>query len=89
MLSLQWLRSLLWHGFDPWPGNVHMLQVRSKQRKSKKTKNETNKKKTQEGMRTQGPTEGRPGDAEKVATSQPRRGASEETNPANTLTSDF
>ena len=20
-LSLQWLGSLLWHGFDPWPGN--------------------------------------------------------------------
>ena len=25
--SLQWLGLLLWHGFDPWPGNLHMLQV--------------------------------------------------------------
>ena len=23
VLSLQWARSLLWHGFDPWPGNFH------------------------------------------------------------------
>ena len=23
-LSLQWLWSLLWHGFCPWPGNFHM-----------------------------------------------------------------
>ena len=26
-LSLQWLQSLLWSRFDPWPGNFHMLQV--------------------------------------------------------------
>ena len=26
-LSLQQLRSLLWRGFDPWPGNIHMLQL--------------------------------------------------------------
>ena len=26
-LSLQQLRSLLWRGFDPWPGNFHMLQL--------------------------------------------------------------
>ena len=26
-LSLQWLWSLLWHGFDPWPRNFHMPQV--------------------------------------------------------------
>ena len=26
-LSLQQPGSLLWHGFDPWPGNVHTLQV--------------------------------------------------------------
>ena len=26
-LSLQRLGSLLWHGFDPWPGNLHMLQA--------------------------------------------------------------
>ena len=23
-LSLLWLRSLQWHGFDPWPGNFCM-----------------------------------------------------------------
>ena len=23
-LSLLWLRSLLWHGFDPWLSNFHM-----------------------------------------------------------------
>ena len=23
-LSLQWLRLLLWHGFDPWPRNFHV-----------------------------------------------------------------
>ena len=22
--SLQWLRLLLWYGFDPWPRNFHM-----------------------------------------------------------------
>ena len=26
-LSLQWLGSLLWHGFNPWPGNLHVLQA--------------------------------------------------------------
>ena len=25
-LSLQWLRLLLWRGFDPWPGNSYELQ---------------------------------------------------------------
>ena len=29
-LSLQWCRLLLWHGFNPCPGNAHMLQVRPK-----------------------------------------------------------
>ena len=27
-LSLQWLRSLLWPRFSPWPGNFHMQRVR-------------------------------------------------------------
>ena len=27
VLSLQWLRLLLWCRFDPWLQNVHMLQV--------------------------------------------------------------
>ena len=29
-LSLLWLGSLLRHGFDPWPGNSHMLQAQPK-----------------------------------------------------------
>ena len=24
VLSLPWLGSLLWHGFDPWPWNFHV-----------------------------------------------------------------
>ena len=27
VLSLQWLRSLLWCRLDPWPGNFRMLHV--------------------------------------------------------------
>ena len=27
VLSLLWLGSMLWHGFDPWPGNFHMPQA--------------------------------------------------------------
>ena len=27
VVSLQQLRSLLWYGFNPWPGNFHMPQV--------------------------------------------------------------
>ena len=27
VLSLQWLRSLLWHGFDSWPRDLYMLCV--------------------------------------------------------------
>ena len=29
-LSLQWLRSMLGHKFDPWPGNFCMPQARQK-----------------------------------------------------------
>ena len=29
-MSLLWLRSLLWHRFSPWPGNVHGLWGRPK-----------------------------------------------------------
>ena len=29
-LSLQQLGSLLWHGFDPWPGKFFMLQAQPK-----------------------------------------------------------
>ena len=32
-LSLQQLRSLLWHGFNPWPENFHMLQASSSSQK--------------------------------------------------------
>ena len=35
-LSLQQPRSLLWHGFDPWPGNFHTPQARTKKKKKKK-----------------------------------------------------
>jgi len=31
-LSLQWLGSLLWHRFSPWPGNVHMPWVKKKKK---------------------------------------------------------
>ena len=30
-LSLLWLRSLLWHGIDPWPGNFHIARARWKE----------------------------------------------------------
>ena len=33
-LSLQQLRSLLRHRFDPWPGNFHMSRVWPKKRDS-------------------------------------------------------
>ena len=32
-LSLQQFGSLLWHGFDPWPGNFRMPQVLPKNKK--------------------------------------------------------
>lgn len=35
-LSLQQLGSLLWCGFDPRPGNSHMLQAWPKEREKKK-----------------------------------------------------
>ena len=34
-LSLQWLESLLWHRFNPWPGKIHMPQVQPKKAMSK------------------------------------------------------
>ena len=33
VLSLPRLGSLLWHGFDPWPGNFHMPRVGPKKKK--------------------------------------------------------
>ena len=32
-LSLEWLRSLLWHRFDPWPGNFCRLWAQPKKKK--------------------------------------------------------
>ena len=42
-LSQQWLESLLWCGFDPWPGNVCMLQVQTKPNKQTKKQPKQNK----------------------------------------------
>ena len=39
-LSLLWLGLLLWHGFDPWPGNFHMLCMWQKKKKKKKEEEE-------------------------------------------------
>ena len=33
-LSLQWLGSLLWHEFNPWPRSFHMLRVWQKKKKA-------------------------------------------------------
>ena len=38
VLSLYRLRSLLWHRFDPWPGNFHMLWVHTTPAPPKKKK---------------------------------------------------
>ena len=32
-LSLQWLGSLLWHGFDPSPGNFHKSSAQPKKKR--------------------------------------------------------
>ena len=34
-LSLLWLGSMLWLGFDPWPGNLHMPWAWPKKKKKK------------------------------------------------------
>ena len=36
-LSRQRVRSLLWHGFNSWPGNFYMLWVWPKKKKSQRT----------------------------------------------------
>ena len=38
-LSLLWLRSLLWVGFDPWPTNFHMPQARPKENQQMENQN--------------------------------------------------
>ena len=49
-LSLQWSRSLLWCGFDPWSGNFHMLQVKQgKKEKKKERRKERRKEEGQDG----------------------------------------
>ena len=35
-LSLLWIRSLLWHGFNLWPRKFYMPQVQPKKKKKKK-----------------------------------------------------
>ena len=35
-LSLQWLGSLLWREFDPWPGKFYILRMKPKKKKKKK-----------------------------------------------------
>ena len=40
-LSLLWLRSLLWYGIDPWPGNFCMSQALPKTNKQTKTELKT------------------------------------------------
>ena len=37
VLSLLWLGSLLWHGFNPWPGNFHKPEVDPAQKEKKKS----------------------------------------------------
>ena len=32
--QLLWFGSLLWHGFDPWPGNFHMTHVWPRKKKN-------------------------------------------------------
>ena len=37
---LLWLGSLLWHRFDPWPGNLHRLWAVAKNKQTKKKSRE-------------------------------------------------
>ena len=39
VLSLQQLRSLLWHSFNTWPGNFHMPQEQPKTQAKQTNKN--------------------------------------------------
>ena len=45
LVSLQWLRSLLWSRFHPWPRNFHVLQMWQKKKKKKKVNEKIKKKK--------------------------------------------
>ena len=42
---LQWLGMLLWGGFDPWPGNFHMLRLWQKKNERRKEGKEGRKRK--------------------------------------------
>ena len=44
VLSLQWLGSLLWHMFNPWLGNFHILWACGNKTKQNKNKNKNTKK---------------------------------------------
>ena len=46
VLSLQQLVWLLWHEFNPWPGNFHMLCEALKKKKKKKKKKKRKRKRT-------------------------------------------
>ena len=37
VLPLQWFRSLLWHEFNPWPGNFHTPWVLAKKKRKRET----------------------------------------------------
>ena len=39
--SLLGIESLLWRGFDPWPRNLHMLQMWPKKKKKKMAKRQS------------------------------------------------
>ena len=43
VLSLQWLGSLLWHGFDPWPGKFRMLQDVARKKKEEEKRKDRGK----------------------------------------------
>ena len=36
VLLVRWLGSLLWHGFNTWPGSFHMSQVWAKKKNKQK-----------------------------------------------------
>ena len=45
VLSLLWLKSLLWHEFDPWPRNFLLYATGAAKEKKKKKKKERKKEK--------------------------------------------
>jgi len=51
-LSLQRLRLLLWHRFDPWLGNFHMPWAQAKKKEEKRKKRKRTKKKKKKVHKT-------------------------------------